>query len=152
RMTVQLLLVALVLQWVFARNAVSAVVALMLLMTLIAGVSAVERTKYRFSGIWTASILSVWASSWLVTGLALFAIVRVEPWYRPQFAIPLLGMILGNTLNGITLGLDRFVGDIVARRDEVESLFALGASRREAASSIVKEAVRTGMIPTLNAM
>jgi putative ABC transport system permease protein len=29
---------------------------------------------------------------------------RHHPWYAPQYAIPLLGMILGNTMNGIALG------------------------------------------------
>jgi putative ABC transport system permease protein len=152
RMTAQLLLIGLVLQWVFAVDAVWAVLSLMTLMTLVAGGSAVERTRHRFSGIWLNSIVSVWASSWLVTAFALFGIVRVAPWYRPQYAIPLLGMILGNTLSGISLGLDRFSGDLQVRRDEIETFLALGATRWEAASSTVREAVRTGMIPTLNAM
>jgi putative ABC transport system permease protein len=152
RMTIQLLLVGLVLRWVFAFNAAYAVVSLMVLMTLIAGVSAVQRTTSRFSGIWTSSVVSVWASSWLVTGCALFGIVQVEPWYRPQYAIPLLGMILGNTLSGISLGLERFGSDLDVRRDEIETLLALGATRWEAANSAVREAIRTGMIPTVNAM
>src|SRR5215469_7911241 len=58
RMTAQLLLVGLVLRWVFALSAAYAVVSLMVLMTLIAGVSAVERTKRRFPGIWLSSIIS----------------------------------------------------------------------------------------------
>lgn len=152
RMTVQLLLIGLVLHWVFELDAIYAVLALMTLMTLIAGGAAVERARSRYSGIWLNSIVSVWASSWLVTAFALFVIVRVAPWYRPQYAIPLLGMILGNTLSGISLGLDRFTGDLAARRDEIETHLALGATRWEAANSTVREAVCTGMIPTLNAM
>ena len=61
----------------------------------------------RFPGIWVRSVAATWASSWLVAALALVVIVRVRPWYTPQYAIPLLGMILGNTLNGVSLGLDR---------------------------------------------
>ena len=91
-------------------------------------------------------------SSWLVTGVALFGILGVEPWYSPQYAIPLLGMMLGNTLNGISLGLDRFGSDLVGQRDQVETLLALGATRWEAAGPQVRQAVRTGMIPILNAM
>jgi putative ABC transport system permease protein len=152
RMTAQLILVGLVLRWVFALNVAYAVVSLMVLMTLIAGVSAVERTKSRYPGIWVSSIISVWASSWLVGGIALFGIIDVEPWYRPRYAVPLLGMILGNTLSGISLGLDRFSSELDVRRDEIETYLALGATRWEAASSPAREAVRTAMIPTLNAM
>ena len=56
------------------------------------------------------------------TALALGLIVQVRPWYTPQYAIPLLGMILGNTLNGVSLGLDRLGGELSAKRDQVEAL------------------------------
>ena len=40
--------------------------------------------------------------------LALTGIFQLQPWFTPQYLIPLLGMVLGNTLNGISLALDRF--------------------------------------------
>ena len=152
RTVVQLALVGFVLQWVFALSRWYGVVALMLAMALVAGLAAVGRTARRYAGIRLNSILSVWMSSWLVTGVALFGILGVEPWYSPQYAIPLLGMMLGNTLNGISLGLDRFGSDLVGQRDQVEALLALGATRWEAAGPQVRQAVRTGMIPIVNAM
>jgi putative ABC transport system permease protein len=79
-------------------------------------------------------------------------IVRVRPWYAPQYAIPLLGMILGNTLNGVSLGLDRLGTELAGKRDQVESLLALGATRWEAARGPIEQAVKTGLIPTINAM
>ena len=84
--------------------------------------------------------------------LALFVLVGVRPWYSPQYAVPLLGMILGNTLTGISLGLDRLGGELAARRAQVEALLALGATRWEAARCPIQEAVRTGLIPILNSM
>ncbi len=84
RMTCQLLLIGLVLHWVFALEGWYAVVALAALMTLIAGLSAVQRAEHRYRGVWISSLVSVWASSWVVTGVALLAIVQVQPWYRPQ--------------------------------------------------------------------
>jgi putative ABC transport system permease protein len=61
-------------------------------------------------------------------------------------------MVLGNTLNGISLGLDRLGEELAVRRRQVEALLALGATRWEAASQPVRQAVRTGMVPTLNSM
>jgi putative ABC transport system permease protein len=87
-----------------------------------------------------------------MAAIALFALVRVRPWYSPHYAIPLVGMILGNTLNGIALGLDRLGSELNARRGEIEGLLALGATRWEAARGPVQQAIRTGMIPILNAM
>ncbi|OHB69316.1 MAG: iron export ABC transporter permease subunit FetB, partial [Planctomycetes bacterium RBG_13_63_9] len=128
------------------------VVLLMLAMTLIAGGAAVRRTQRRYRGIWLDCMISMWASSWLVAAVALLAIVQVQPWYRPQYAIPLLGMILGNTLNGISLGLDRLGEELTAKRDQVETLLALGATRWEAAREPIQQAIRTGMIPIINSM
>ena len=152
RMTAQLLLIGLVLGWVFARDRWPEVLGLMVVMTVVAGFSAVGRTEHRYPGIAVASLVSIWASSWLVTFLALTAIVRAEPWYRPQYAIPLLGMILGNTLTGISIGLDRLGAELIARREQVETLLALGATRWEAAHGPIRLAIRAGMVPTINAM
>lgn len=152
RAVIQLLLVGLVLNWVFAANNWFVVMAMAVLITLTAGVSAVRRTERRFAGIWWSGIVSVWASSWIVTAIALGAIVRVEPWYSPQYAIPLLGMILGNTLSGISLGLDRLTEELVSRRDQVEMLLSLGATRWEAAQGPICEAIRTGMLPMINSL
>lgn len=152
RTVVQLLLIGYVLHWVFARDDWRVVVLLMAVMTLIAGGSAIGRVERRYRGIRLDSIVSVWASSWIVTGIALWGIVQPAPWYKPQYAIPLLGMILGNTLNGIALGMDRLGQELDTRRAEVETLLALGATRWEAARPCVQNAVRTGMIPIINSM
>jgi putative ABC transport system permease protein len=152
RTVVQLLLVGLVLQWIFAAAQWYFVVAMMLVMTLIAGMAAVQRTERRYRGIWLDSVVSMWASSWLVAAVALLAVVQVQPWYRPQYAIPLLGMILGNMLNGIALGMDRLGEELVGKRDQVETLLALGATRWEAAHAAIQQSVRTGMVPTINTM
>ncbi len=152
RMVAQLLLIGFVLTWVFALNSPWVVLLLGWVMAMIAGLAALGRTRRRYPGIWLDSCISIWATSWLITAVALLGIVRVHPWYLPQFAIPLLGMILGNTLNGISLGLERFNEELTARRLQVEALLTLGATRWEAARLAVQQAVRTGMVPTINAM
>jgi putative ABC transport system permease protein len=149
---VQLLLIGLVLEWVFRVDRWYVVLAMMTIMTVIAGVAAIQRTCVHYPGIWMRSVAATWASSWAVTAIALGAIVQVRPWYTPQYAIPLLGMILGNTLNGVSLGLDRLGGELSGKRDQVEALLALGATRWEAARGPIRQAVRTGLIPTINAM
>jgi putative ABC transport system permease protein len=148
----QLLLIGLVLQWVFRVDRWYVVLALMGVMTVVAGVTATGRTHVRYPGVWVRGVASVWGASWLTAALALGLIVRVRPWYTPQYAIPLLGMILGNTLNGVSLGLDRLGGELTGRRHHVEALLALGATRWEAARPLVQQAVKTGLIPTINAM
>ena len=153
RTIVQLTLIGLVLQWVFAMNRWYTVLLLVAVMTVMAGTAAVNRTDRRYPGVYQNSIVSVWASTWLISAFALLVVMRqVQPWYQPQYAIPFAGMILGNTLNGISLGLNRLGEELVGHRDEVEMLLSLGATRWEAARSRVRQAVRTGMIPIINSM
>ncbi|RAQ45730.1 iron export ABC transporter permease subunit FetB [Arthrospira sp. O9.13F] len=152
RCVVQLLLVGYILEWLFALDNPWVVLAIALLMAAIAGISAVNRTSRRFAGIYWRSLLSVLVSALLITNLSVIGIIQVQPWYNPQYLIPLLGMILGNTLNGISLGLDRFMEGVVSNRNGIETLLALGATRWEASHKQIQTAVRTGMIPIINSM
>ncbi len=152
RTVVQLLLLSLVLLWIFEASRWYFVLALMAAMTLVAGWAAVRRVERYYAGLLLDSVLAIWASSWCITAVGLFGVLGVDPWYRPQYAIPLLGMVLHNTLNGISLGMDRFNNELIAKRPEVETLLALGATRWEAARPAMQDAVRTGMIPTINSM
>lgn len=152
RMTVQLILVGLILEWIFQTRQPSMILLMALIMAGLAGVAAVQRTSRRFPGIYWNSLVTIGASGFLVTGAAITGILNVAPWYDPQYLIPLLGMVLGNALTGISLGLDRMMEGCVKNRNWIETMLSHGASRWEAAHEQIREALRTGMIPTVNAM
>jgi putative ABC transport system permease protein len=61
-------------------------------------------------------------------------------------------MVLGNALTGISLSLDQLLASLDDRRDRVEMALSLGATAWEAARDPMREAVRQGMIPIINAM
>ena len=67
----QLLLIGLVLEWVFRVDRWYVVVAMMSMMTMVAGVAAIQRTKIRYPGIWQRSLAATWVSSWLMAAVAL---------------------------------------------------------------------------------
>lgn len=152
RTVVQLLAIGYVLGWVFQFAHWYVVLPLMVGMTVIAGASAAGRGKDRHAGLLTDSVISVWLSSWLVTAIGLFVVLRIRPWYEPQYAIPILGMILGNTLTAVSLGIERMTRELNARRGVVEMILALGGTRWEAARDAAAQAVKAGMMPTLNQM
>jgi putative ABC transport system permease protein len=152
RTVVQLLAIGYVLGWVFQFAQWYIVLPLMLAMTLIAGSSAAGVGKHRHRGLLTDSVISVWLSSWLVTAIGLFVVLRVRPWYEPQYAIPILGMILGNSLTAVSLGIDRMTRELTGGRAVVEMILSLGGSRWEAVQAAAAQAVRAGMMPTLNQM
>jgi len=152
RTVIQLGLLGLVLERVFALRHPLLVVGLLILMTAFAAREAVSRTSRRYRGILLDAWLTMAVSCFAVGGIVTQLVVGVRPWYDPQYVIPLLGMILGNALTGISLGLDRFLDHLDVRSAEVELRIAFGATRREALSTPLRDAIRTGMIPIINSM
>lgn len=152
RMIAQLYFLGAILQWVFEVREWYVVVLISLIMPLFAGSAAVQRTSRWYPGIIGNSIGSIWWSSWLITAVTIFGVLRVRPWYEPRYFLPLLGMILGNSLSGISIAVDRLTEELVGKRDQIEARLALGATRWEAARHGVVTAVRTGLIPIINSM
>jgi putative ABC transport system permease protein len=154
RTAVQLMLIGLVLEALFAFSRLHWVVLMALVMLLFAGREVVARQQRRFTGWWGYGLgtVAMFVSSFAVTVLALIAIIGPEPWYRPQYAIPLLGMLLGNTMSGIALALERLTQGAWQQRTTIEGRLLLGQDWREAIGEVRREAMRSGMIPTISGM
>ncbi len=154
RTVVQLALVGLVLEALFAVGALGWIALMALVMLLLAGREVMARQKHRFVGGWAFGIgtVSMFVSAFSVTVLTLVVVIAPEPWYSPQYAIPLLGMLLGNTMNGIALSLDRLTESAWRERAMIEHRLLLGQTWVEAISEIRRNAMRSGMIPIINAM
>lgn len=152
RTTVQLLAVGYVLSWVFALESPAYVAALVLVMVGAAAWAAVSRSSRRFRGARPGAFAVLAAVGLTTTIGATELVVGVDPWWRPQYLVPLLGMVLGNALTGVSLCLDSLLESLDAGRARVETELALGATRWEAARDPLREAVRRGMIPMINSM
>jgi putative ABC transport system permease protein len=154
RTIIQLLLIGVVLKVLFENAALIWVGLMAAIMLAVAGREVMARQKRRFLGWWGFGVgtLSMFVSSFAVTVLALVTVIGTTPWYAPQYAIPLLGMVLGNTMNGIALGVDRLTQDAAQRRPILETRLALGHDWNRAISDSRREAIRVGMIPIINAM
>lgn len=154
RSIIQLLLIGLVLKALFAHVQLGWVALMAAVMIIVAGREVMVRQKRRLLGWWGFGVgtVSMFVSSFTVTVLALVMVIGTTPWYAPQYAIPLLGMVLGNTMNGISLGLDRLTQDAAQKRPIIESRLALGQSWEMAISDSRREAIRVGLIPIINSM
>ncbi len=152
RTIVQLLLVGFVLKWVFNLGSLPAVLGMALVMIVAASRAAVRRADRGFPGATWLAFASLILSGLVTTLLVTTLVIGVEPWYRPRYLIPLLGMVLGNGLTGISLCLDTLLESLADKRELVEMELSLGASRWEAARRPLRHAVRRGMVPIINSM
>jgi putative ABC transport system permease protein len=154
RTAIQLTLIGLVLKVLFANAHLGWVTLMAVFMLLVAGREVMARQERRFKGWWGYAVgtFSMFLSSFTVTVFALVVILGDTPWYTPQYAIPLLGMLLGNTMNGISISMDRLTHAAWEQRGVIEARLMLGERWDEAISEIRRQAIRSGMIPIINAM
>jgi len=154
RTVVQLLLIGLLLKLLFTQVDLLFISILSIIMLLIAGREVMARQQRRFGGWWGYGLgtMSMFISSFALTVYALIIVIGTEPWYTPQYAIPLLGMMLGNTMTGVALALDRLTTSAWQQRNVIEARLILGQDWRTAIGDITRDSVRIGMMPMINAM
>ena len=154
RAAVQLALLGLVLKSLFAQAHPLFIGLLTLFMLLAAGYEARARQHRRYKGFWGIGIgtASMFLSSFSITLLALVVIIQVEPWYRPQYLIPLLGMLLGNTMTSVAISLNDLNQNAWGQRGNIEARLILGQDWQQAIGDIRRKALHAGLIPIINAM
>jgi putative ABC transport system permease protein len=154
RMVVQLALVGVVLTTLFSVVSPLWTGLAALVMVLFAGHEAALRQERRLAGWWSYGLGTgcMMVSSVVVTVFGLTTALRPNPWYDPRYAIPLLGMVLGNCITGIALGLNTLTTSLANRRASVEAQLMLGASRQRATAPVTREALRSALIPVINSM
>lgn len=82
----------------------------------------------------------------------LLIVVNISPWYHPRYFIPISGMLIGNSMTGITLGVTRLVDGMRSKKHVVETALMLGATPKMAAKEIVDDAFDSAILPTINSM
>ncbi len=152
RSIVQLILLGYALLWFFKFNHPLTFFALFLFMILVATHTVSSRVRKKFKGLGWISFHSLFLPA-LITGLyTFFYAIPQTPWYDVNKTIPLFGMIIGNSLTGISLSLDSFINAFSQRKNEIEDLLAMGATRMESVKSLIKNSLNIGMTPILNTM
>ena len=154
RMIVQLLLVGLVLTTLFSLVSPTWTALAALAMVLFAGREIMARQERRLKGFWSYGLgtgCMLMAAS-LVTIFALLTQLQADPWYHPRYTLPLLGMILGNTMTGISLGLHTLTTGLVRDKAAIEAQLMLGSTRQEALLPAKRAALRSALMPIVYSM
>ena len=152
RTVIQLSFIGLILAWIFAREQWYEVLIILTIMTLIASSAAKNRVKRTYKGLLVDTLIAVSTSAVLVTVIAISLILQVQPWHTPQFIIPILGLILGNSLTAISLTSNQLIENLHGQQGRIEMMLSLSAKPFEAVHEQIRAAIINGMTPTLNSM
>lgn len=153
RCVVQLGLVALVLQKVFETNNIWAVASIACLLNLLGTIEAVvNKSKKRYNHMFSAVLFGMLCSTIPVSVIGIRFAMAIEPFWKPEQYIPIVGMLCGGTISGIVVSVSYVLQEIYDNRDKVEMYLAFGASRFEACRPVAREALRLALTPTINQM
>jgi putative ABC transport system permease protein len=152
RTVVQLLGVGYILAVIFQIKNAIAVLAVLMVMLTIATITARNRIGKKIPQLLPVVFGSLFFSTALTLSYTNLLIIQPDTWYEPQYLIPLAGIVLGNAMNGAAIAGERLVSTISSSRLEIETHLSLGATAQQAVTTYRKEAIRAGLIPTLNQM
>ena len=153
RMTLQLIIVGYILVYVLDNPNPWITTLIVLIMLSFAIINVYQRTKptIEFSlKKMIALAMMIGVSINLI--YFMFVILQLDPWYEPQYFIPVSGMIIGKTMTGVSLGVNNLLTNMKTQRAEVEGALMLGASPKTASKSIINQAFDEAMLPTINSM
>lgn len=132
RMTVQLFLVGLYLEFLFSTNSLW-----LNLMWLFVMLTAANFKILGDGGIGLRRFVlpcmgALCLTTLTVSGLMILSLIQPDPWYDARYLIPIVGMILGNCLRGNILSVQHFYMGITKDVDVYRQRLSLGATRFEA--------------------
>jgi putative ABC transport system permease protein len=86
-----------------------------------------------------------------VVTLGVMAGLRILP-TRPEFLIPIAGMVVGNSMNTTSLALNRLMSEVRGHRARIEARMLLGADVETALRPHVRSSVKSSLIPTVDSL
>ncbi len=151
RMTIQLTLAGYILMYIFENPSPIFVCTYVLLMSMFAvyRILSVNKGLNRKFQLIIAGSISISA---IIIVLFFITVVVGESIFNPQYTIPISGMIIGNAMTGITLGVKTFMSKIKDSKLQIEVLLNQSAKPNNILKPFVNTALETALLPTINSM
>ncbi len=111
RMLIQLIAIGYILTSIFTLDNPSIVVLVLVAMLSMASWIALRPLKQRSRDLFFKALIAISISGILTLLLITLAVLEIDYWYKPQYVIPLAGMIFSNAMNTVSLAAERFESD-----------------------------------------
>jgi putative ABC transport system permease protein len=148
RSFLQLMAVGYVIDFVFGLERIEYQLLLLTAMTTIASFTARGRVR-SVPGTFGIAFISILAGVFCTLGVMLaLRIIDTSPFYM----IPMGGMMIGNAMNAVALGLERISSEVRDKRGRIEAALSMGAPPKSAVSGMVRQSVRASLLPLMNNM
>jgi putative ABC transport system permease protein len=147
RSIIQLLAVGYVLKFVFDSENLIYIFLMVLLMIVAATLNVRKKGKLIKGITWKVALTLVFVELLTQSILLGFGVVPASA----QYIISISGMVIGNSMVLSILFLNRFSAEMEAREAETELILSLGGTPKQAVHTQLIQAIKTSMIPTIEA-
>ncbi|WP_186430511.1 iron export ABC transporter permease subunit FetB [Clostridium sp. BSD9I1] len=146
RAILQLVIVGYLLNYIFGLKNPTFTTLLLLFMTFNAAYNAAKRGKAIKNGL-LISFISISLGTIITLSILVFSgAIRYEPYQ----IIPVSGMIISNAMIALGLCYRQLTSDFKNKREEIETKLSLGADILPSSIEIIRDSIKTGMLPTID--
>jgi len=149
RMTIQLLLVGLYLEYIFKWDNPYINLLWVIIMTIVASYTVVKRTGMRLKLFFWPSLLATLLSIVLIDYYFLGFIIGLKNILTARYFIPITGMLLGNSLKNVIIALDSYYRKIDDETTSYRWQLANGALQKEALLPFIALALKRAFNPLI---
>lgn len=149
RMIIQLTLIGLFLNYLFAYNNGILNLVYLFFMITVAAVSSIRSCNLELKRFMFPIVLCFLIPNIIIVLFFNGFIVKLENVLSAQYLIPIGGMLMGNSLSGIIITLNQFYNSIKNNEKEYFNLLSLSGRRMDALRPYFKQALTSTMNPTI---
>lgn len=110
------------------------------------------KLQHRIHGLFLAIFLCITFGCTAIAGLGSYFAIGSRPFYNPRQFLPILGMLLGNSITGTALSLKTFLDALITHKDRIEYMISVGGTTWEASRFAIVQSLQVGLLPCLNSM
>lgn len=136
-MLAQLLLVGYVLTFIFQADNALIVLGVITIMILASSWIALNNVKAKRKQLYQFALVAILIGGGATLAMVIMGVLKLDPWYLPQYSIPLAGMAFANAMNAVSLAAERYYSEI---------------NRETPVNQARQTALRASLIPVINGL
>lgn len=149
RMSVQLVLIGIYLQYLFEANNALFNILWLLVMTTVASGHVLKSANLRRKVLFGPVLMSLLGTMGTILFLFMLGVIQPTPLYDARYLIPLGGMLLGNCLTANIIAMDTFSETLKREKKEIQTALTFGATHFESVLPYIRSSVRKAVTPVI---
>jgi putative ABC transport system permease protein len=152
RMSVQLVLIGIFLQYLFKWNNALVNVSWLMVMILTAVFSTAKNGELKMSYFLLPALVAFTLSTFFVIFFINIFVLKIPNIFEAKYLVVISGMLLGNVLRGNIISINSFYSNLKKDETYYQYILSAGATQFEAILPYLRESLRLAYTPTIATM